>query len=117
MLRSSLDVVVTHNHPDGSSFSKSDIRQAASLNVSEIRVTTAEHVYSMRPGSSGWNLDYFRTIIVPSFDRHDDELVVEYETALHEGRVTRGEMEIDFQDEVWRRVSAELGLKYTKSRW
>ncbi|MCC8037286.1 MAG: hypothetical protein LIP02_04000 [Bacteroidales bacterium] len=58
--------VITHNHPShlngdkgslfarvGTPFSARDIRLAASRNASEVRVTSGDYVYSLRPGKDG----------------------------------------------------------------
>ena len=49
------DKVVTHNHPGGTAFSDTDIKNAVIANQKEIRVIGKEYTYSLKRPEGGWN--------------------------------------------------------------
>lgn len=48
------DAIVTHNHPDGGSFSWQDMHGMVVLNQKEMRATTKDFTYSMKRPKDGW---------------------------------------------------------------
>ena len=78
--------VFLHSHPDGTSFSRSDLVMAAERNLAAV-VVSGKYVYIMRPGSS-W----------PSSDA--------LETYFKQWRKTRGS-ELDYEQ-----IASEFGLIY-----
>lgn len=46
--------ILTHNHPSGCAFTCRDVREAAFLELAEVRVVTRTVVYSLKPGPEGW---------------------------------------------------------------
>jgi hypothetical protein len=48
------DRITVHNHPGGSSFSKTDLMNAAKGNELESRVVTSKYTYSIKRPKEGW---------------------------------------------------------------
>lgn len=48
------NAIVTHNHPDGGSFSWQDMHGMVVLNQKEMRATTKDFTYSMKRPEKGW---------------------------------------------------------------
>jgi hypothetical protein len=48
--------ILTHNHPNGTSLSSTDVSLAIHHNIQEIRCFGTEYRYSLRPGKSGWGI-------------------------------------------------------------
>lgn len=51
------NAIVTHNHPDGGSFSWQDMHGMVALNQKEMRATTKDFTYSMKRPEKGWGTD------------------------------------------------------------
>lgn len=49
-----VNMVVTHNHPNGSSFSGADLKNAVNMNQKEIRATGKDFTFSMKRPATGW---------------------------------------------------------------
>ena len=47
--------ITTHNHPNGTAFSDSDITSAITSNEKEIRVVGKEYTFSLKRPEGGWN--------------------------------------------------------------
>lgn len=52
------DCILVHNHPQGTSFSESDIENAIRYNVKEFILATHEYVYYLKKPTSGWNIEW-----------------------------------------------------------
>lgn len=52
------NATVTHNHPQGSSFSMQDVQMAVKYDLAELRVVTNVCVYSLQRKLSGWDLNF-----------------------------------------------------------
>jgi hypothetical protein len=110
--------IVSHNHPHDAvpievSFSPTDIEAACRYGLSEMRVVApAGATFSMRPQASGWNQEYWNTVLEPTIEKY----------ALLIDILQQGEIEAGVLDEqtaarigwgrVWPFVAAELGLTY-----
>ncbi|MBI4493277.1 MAG: hypothetical protein HY690_10865 [Chloroflexi bacterium] len=120
------DTVLTHNHPrglsyptgdpraQGNSFSLSDLELATRAQVAEIRAVTPVWRHSMRRPSTGWNAQYFHTVLEPAFSRHDQAVQAEFLEAIRTGSLTPAEATARHYHEVWLRVANELGLQYRR---
>jgi hypothetical protein len=49
-------ITMTHNHPEDKSFSANDVSFGVRTNANEIRATSKEHTYSLKPGKKGWGI-------------------------------------------------------------
>ena len=49
---------VTHNHPQGSSFSIQDIQRAVDYDVKEMRVVTSACIFVVTRKEKGWDIDF-----------------------------------------------------------
>jgi hypothetical protein len=100
--RDNRGAVLTHNHPGGDSFSKDDIAFARQAGLSEIRASTRDAVFSMRPGPRGW--PYTDDVFMWHLEV-DAAVVLEINTKVAEGLGISEAYRMHF-DEVWRRIAA-----------
>lgn len=49
-------ITMTHNHPEDISFSANDVSFGVRTNAKEVRATSKEHTYSLKPGKKGWGI-------------------------------------------------------------
>lgn len=109
--------ILTHNHPRDSSLSPDDVALAATWNLREIRAVGAENRHSMRRPESGWSRDYWDNTILPSANRHNNEVRTEFTQKIRSGEMTIEKANKLHWHEVWTRVARELGLDYSKESW
>lgn len=62
------DCIIVHNHPQGTSFSQSDIQGAIKYNVKEFILATHEYVYYLKRPTDGWSIDFNDAIIKDRFE-------------------------------------------------
>lgn len=115
---------MTHNHPggykytpsdprhQGSSFSIQDIRQAAYLELAEVRAVTPTRRYWMKPPPGGWKEHHWQKTIPNSYQKHHKSVVAEMAREVRAGRLTVAQADARVYHEIWSRVSNELGLPY-----
>jgi hypothetical protein len=115
---------MTHNHPggwervntdprhQGSSFSLADIRQAAALNLSEVRAVTPTRRFWMKPPPGGWEDHHWQTTIPKAYARADKEILASLVQQVRMGRLTMEEATARHYHEVWTRVAREVGASY-----
>lgn len=105
---------VTHNHPSGEGFSKSDIQTAMLANLAELRVVGANssgvrHLYSLRPATGAW-----RAAAWPEISAVYETLSAEVESALRaeiaDGTITTRQA----GDEHSHRVLTRLAARFPK---
>lgn len=118
------NATMTHNHPGGrqyspgdprhtgSSFSIADVRQAAALDLAEVRAVTPTRRFWMRPPPGGWQDHHWKTTIPQSHARHDKAVLAELVKQVRTGKITVAEANARHHHEVWLRVSKELGIPY-----
>jgi len=132
IIRDTPGAVFTHNHPNGTSFSREDIRFAISTGVSEIRATATIEVggekmnvvYRMRPGpeefpSSEPDIDYMghyaKSPLDDMYNSVDAEVYEEFKGRL--GRdLTQGEAEVLHHHEIWARLSMKYPQHFIYTR-
>lgn len=115
---------MTHNHPggwdhapnnprhQGSSFSLADIRQAAALNLAEVRAVTPTRRFWMKPPMGGWKEDHWQTTIPKAYKRHDSAVLADLVQQVRVGRLTADEANARHYHEVWTRVARDIGASY-----
>jgi len=118
-------VVFTHNHPKGtkyelgnmlrigSSFSSSDIQVASTFNMIEMRATTPEFVFSMKPGKKGWPTS---ETIKETYEKYDQKVLKDFSNRIDEGITTINKATVMHWHLVNRLAAKELGMIYTKIR-
>jgi hypothetical protein len=104
--------VVTHNHPDGKSFSEKDIALACGASVLEIRVVTPTWTFRMRPPPGGWSLITWLETIEPVFDYTYWDIKAEMERAIKGGGMQDLDHDWEFWSELWQQVAAKCSLQY-----
>ncbi len=115
---------MTHNHPSGhkfppsdprhrgDSFSINDVKQAAYLQLAEVRAVTPTRRYWMKPPPGGWKDQHWQRDIPASYQRHHSAVLTEMVKAVRTGRLSQAEANARVYDEIWSRVSRDLGLSY-----
>ncbi len=118
--------VFTHNHPGGwrhpeddprrggNSFSIDDMAVATKAQLKEIRAASPLYNHSMKPPAGGWDEEFFRSSIYPTYRRVEMQVQSEGILAIRAGFKTMAQAEADFYHDVWTRVSRELGLIYER---
>jgi hypothetical protein len=118
--------VVTHNHPGGwkfaeddprrggNAFSIDDVKLAAGAEAREMRAASPGYDHSIAPGPKGWNLDYYKSDILPAFRKHEKDVYSQGETDILAGRKTIAQFNADYYHTIWTRVADELGLRYSR---
>jgi hypothetical protein len=101
-------VTLTHNHPNGSSFSPTDILLASSANMREIRAVSSSHIYSMtrKDPSRPWpSISSLKSEIARAGERIYDE-ADRYDRKVKE-----------YYHGIWEIISRKPGmnLKYTRT--
>ena len=89
--------VLSHNHPQGGSFTLSDVSTACLNHASELRAVSAHNTFSLRGGNRGLDPRNFSNI----------------SKAVH--RLAPGGLTPDNAHAVWKQVAAENGLNYVVS--
>ncbi len=105
---------VTHNHPSGEGFSKSDIQTAILANLAELRAVGTNsagvgHLYSLRPATGAW-----RVAAWPEISAVYEALTREVEAALR-AEIAGGTMTArEAGDEHSHRVLTRLAARFPK---
>lgn len=119
------DLIFTHNHPTGAkypigsmrrignSFSVEDITQASAQNMLEIRAVTPEFTFIMKRPKGGWPTTQ---TIKQSYSKFNTKVLNENMHRLDNNITTISKCEVTHYHTVWKRVSKELGLLYSKIR-
>ena len=121
--------VLTHNHPDlwtdqpasdprrrGLSFSLADIEFASVNELQEIRACSRSYSHSLKPPAEGWNKDFYESKLLPTYQKHEDQVYYEYLSKIDSGRMTWEEADASFAHDIITRTSKELKMKYTRSQ-
>ncbi|AKB37373.1 hypothetical protein MSSAC_2783 [Methanosarcina siciliae C2J] len=108
---------LTHNHPRNTSFSLGDVKLSSTYNVTEIRACGKKYIYSMKPGETGWNKEYFNKKIKPLYTKHYNEVYSDLFSQAISGEISDEEWDLMQNHMVWERVADELGLIYKKTEW
>ncbi|MCC5618183.1 hypothetical protein LC605_24480 [Nostoc sp. CHAB 5836] len=118
--------IVTHNHPNlgwgtkdarskGLSFSSSDIEVACRANMGEIRAVSSGYKHSLKPPSNGWNEQYWRSRVEPTYKKYEQQVYKESVTNILLGRKKIDQAEADYHHEVIKRTANQLGMRYSRT--
>lgn len=119
-------LVSTHNHPlgwnyserdprrAGNSFSENDVRSACYFSLSILRIVTPQLRYMMKPPPEGWDGEYWEKTLGPTYRRVYKQTMDEFMTKVKARQMLSSVAGATFGHEVWSRVAAQLGLKYTR---
>lgn len=120
--------ILTHNHPNGrkypksdprhqgNSFSSADLHFSCLASLTEMRAVTPVWDYSIKPPAGGWNLAYWRNTLEPTFRKHEAEVRLEFGRKILSKELSIPKAEANHWHEIWKRVSKELGLNYTRKK-
>lgn len=105
---------VTHNHPNGTPFSPTDIQMAHANGLREIRAVNSTHQYSWKiPEGNNVTWDNMAA-------RHQEILAARTEILkplVQRGRLTVDEAAIEAMHATWARLSREFKTTYTRTEW
>lgn len=105
--------ILTHNHPNGTSLSPTDVELASDLGMAEIRAVAGPfRVYSMRPPPGGWSEEYTTNVLRPAWNRHNEQIKARVQAGIDNGSIGVMRAEDAHWHTVWLNVSKELGLDY-----
>ena len=108
------NAIVTHNHPNGNSFSGGDIQSAIEMNLSEIRVVTSNYTFSMKRPKGGWgSAEKASQVYKSTFSK-----VLNSDMKYQSGR---GDTGFDrsmktMQHRIVKEFSKQMGYNYSKKR-
>lgn len=108
------NLILTHNHPMGTSFSSDDLMVACKTNAAEMRVATMQHRYSILRPEEGWDMTYWSSRIEPVYSWHRDQVYVELRALIDRGALTVEQANMRYMDMVWERAARDIGLAYNK---
>lgn len=104
--------ILTHNHPQVTSFSEIDIRFACYYQLHEIRITSPKYNYIMKPPSGGWSKEYWDKTISPLLMKIETEVRQEFADKIAKKQLTIEEANLIFWHEIWSRIAPILNLVY-----
>ncbi len=119
----------THNHPlgwnyserdprrAGNSFSENDVRAACYFSLAILRIVTPQLRYMMKPPPEGWDGDYWEKILRPTYCRIYQQTWDEFMAKVKARQMLSSVAGTTFLQEVWSRVAAQLGLKYSREEF
>lgn len=108
--------IVTHTHVDIGSFSDSDIAVAMRREMAEIRAVDPKYTYIMRPGKDGWNADLWDNVVAPLFEDLEAQKIGHFFDLMDRDKATKDDFLENSQHNIWRQISREVGLRYTRRK-
>ncbi|MCL2074039.1 MAG: hypothetical protein FWH18_08965 [Marinilabiliaceae bacterium] len=104
--------ILTHNHPNGGSFSDIDIQSALHFNQAEVRVVTDTYTYSMKRPYDGWGVSNRK--MIREYKKELKKVSSEYSKRVKEGKITSEEASIDTTHVVMKNLSKKYVWNYTR---
>jgi len=109
--------ILTHNHPNGSSFSMDDVALATTWNLKGIRACGSQHRYYLNRPASGWLREMWEKKIKPLAEKINNDVFQRFSELINKGKLTPEEANYRHWHEVWGRVAKEVGLDYGREEW
>jgi len=111
--------VLTHNHPTGRSFSRSDVELAVEHRLREIRAVTSEWVYRLEVPDSVRRLNMrrheeFRSRLHERISEISQEVNRQLDNDIRAGRLNRTQAKQLREHLVWTKVSEEFRIPYER---
>ena len=78
----------------------------------EVRVVAGRWTYTLRPPSSGWNLDWGRHVLAPVYEEERRRVIASILARVRGGELPREDAEAAIYQEVWLRVAERLEMRY-----
>jgi lambda family phage portal protein len=105
------NAILTHNHPEDTSFSREDLIFAARNNLAEMRVVTEESIYVLQRPAKGWaDLKEMDVLIAQNQAAHFENTKQMYKA----GKLTAEEAGKTFIHEVAKDTAVWIGAKYER---
>ncbi|WP_141500958.1 phage minor capsid protein [Paenibacillus luteus] len=106
------DNIITHNHPDGFSFSRADLGVLVNYGVKEMRATSGPYLHRVSLGNSKVTLNE----ILSSYSELESYLDPLLRTEVKSGRIGIREGSTIFYHEIVKRLAVQYNLNYTRER-
>jgi hypothetical protein len=108
------DAIITHNHPQGSSFSLEDVENAVAHNAKEIRVVTSKFVYSLKREDERWDIDLGNIETQELYNACVNMTINDLKEEIRTRKVTIEEAENKHAHLVWLFFFATFNVSYRK---
>jgi hypothetical protein len=111
------DLVMTHNHPSGRSFSREDLEFAAIVNLAEVRaigrdsITGRRYIHRIPRPENGWPS---KTELGRAIGKADSKVKDSFCRQIGSGEMTIREANLYHWHNVWKSAAHELGLNYSR---
>jgi hypothetical protein len=109
-LTSAMNCLFTHNHPNGHSFSYSDVQIAVSYRFIEIRAVSAHWRHIMAPVTSWPSVPALVAAIRAETQRANANI----HKMLNSGQLSKRFVGLELQHQLWMLVSRRLNLEYRR---
>lgn len=103
------DATLTHNHPNGWSFTETDVRLAVKAKMAEIRAVTADKVFILRRPEGGWpKLPKFESLLSEATGEVMDRLWQK----IREKEISADDADREHWTEMWAIMAEKMGAEY-----
>ena len=110
--------ILTHNHPNGSSFSPMDLSTAGHVNLKEIRAVGKEYRYSMKPPEGHETFTSEMVADIESqFKIEKDKLYGKYYGRVMNNEMTSKDAWMEHSHEIWNSIANSRGFLYSRVVW
>src|SRR6185295_18163866 len=87
-------MILTHNHPRGTSLSPNDVRLAMSGDLAEMRAVGKRYRYSIKAGPGGWSEDLWNKTVQNEVARIHQRVFSEFKPVVDSGKLSYEEAEL-----------------------
>ena len=81
----------------------------------EIRAVSSGYKHSLKPPTSGWNNQYWRSQVQPTYKKYENQVYKEFVSNILLGRKRIDQAEADYHHEVIKRTANQLGMNYSRT--
>lgn len=106
------DCLVLHNHPNGSSFSFSDINGIIQYDAKEMRLFTPKNSFVIKRPSLGWNISFDDEVVIEVYNDCLKHVETTSERLYSEGKITFAEWEEMVNHWTWQRFLSKFEIYY-----
>ena len=84
--------------------------------MAEIRAVDPKYTHIMRPGKDGWNLALWDNVVAPLFEDMEAQKIGQFFDLMDKGKATQDDFLENSQHNIWKQISREVGLRYTRRK-
>ena len=104
--------ILTHNHPENTTFSPADIYMLKRAQLSEIRAATKGGTYMLRPPAVWDERFNSKQKIWDEYSKLEKEIEPGFHSQYKSGEITIEQYNQRFQHEILKKLSEKFGLEY-----